>query len=98
MFSSLVALLLYIRLTENSCAARAQCEDAGAYNINYTHYTLTTRDVEYIKYIVFTYIVFVVLLVYIYGNIFALHNARMPEQANSCLQLHSSFKLTFAIQ
>ena len=35
------AWLQYIRLQENSCAARAQCEDAGAYNIYHTHYSLT---------------------------------------------------------
>ena len=39
------AWLHYIRLRENSSAARAQCEDAGAYNIYHTHYSLTARYV-----------------------------------------------------
>ena len=97
-FQAWLHYFYYVRLRENFSAARTQCEDAGAYNIYHTHYSLTARYVQCIKYIVFIYIIYAVLLPYIYGNIFSLHNARMPEQANSCLQLHSSFKLTFAIQ
>ena len=44
-FQAWLHYFYYVRLRENSSAARAQCEDAGAYNIYHTHYSLTARYV-----------------------------------------------------
>ena len=57
-FQAWLHYFYYVRLRENSSAARAQCEDAGAYNIYHTHHSLTARYAKCIKYIVFIYIIY----------------------------------------
>ena len=44
-FQAWLHYFYYVRLRENSSAARAQCEDAGVYSIYHTHYSLTARYV-----------------------------------------------------